>query len=287
MNSAYIYVLMAAALWTIATQFYSIIGRQISISRFNLYKSVLAFILFFLVTSIAKDSFPSCRIAGILTISGISGFAIADLFIFWGFAQMGAARTMMMASFTPLMIAIYSYFILDKTLPSSKLIGIVFLILCLLFLALEKGKKRNYSTLVPIMVFIGINFDALGVTLSKHSFMRDPELTSAMANSIRTLPAIIILLIINYFKKIPIRINTLSLKLKWQIVISILLGTFLALLIYLHAISLDGHPAVIAALGSISPFIAMIYENIRDKQIPSKYQLLAASSVICGLLFII
>lgn len=286
--SPFIAAFISSLFWAISTQVYSKMVNKLSVYRFNLYKSIIAIVCF----SLASYFMAGTLLAPIETIpwlllSGFLGFMLADLFIFYSFAKNGAARTLMLSAFAPSIIAVHSYFILGKTLPWGKVIGLIFLVTCLCFLGLERSKRGRFSIKVAILAFIGINIEAVGVVLSKKCFMMAPELSSMTVNFYRVIPAVIILPFIVRFKNIKIGIGDLSPKTKFSILGSSLLGTFLALYFYLYAISNYGHPSIIAGLGSLAPIYASIYEHWKDKKYPNRYFIGAIASMIVGVLFLI
>jgi drug/metabolite transporter (DMT)-like permease len=285
--SAYLAVFLSSFLWAIATQFYAKIVNKLTVFRFNFYKSVFALICFFIAAfAIGKLAPPAGTLSWLLW-SGFLGFALADLFIFYSFAKNGPARTLMLSAFEPSLIAIYSYFIIHQALPWNKAIGLLFLIMCLVFMAMERKKTGTLSLKVAVLALIGINLEALGVVFTKKAFLIAPEMSSMTANFYRVMPAIVFLGALNCFKGIKFGIGDLSVKMKASIVFSAFLGTFLALYFYLYALSSDLHPSIIAGLASLAPFYASIYEHWRDKKFPNKYFVLAFCSMVVGVFILI
>ena len=286
--SPFVAAFISSLFWAISTQVYSKMVNKLSVYRFNLYKSVIAIICF----STASYFMTGTLLAPIETIpwlllSGFLGFMLADLFIFYSFAKNGPARTLMLSAFAPSIIGIHSYFLLGKTLPLGKIIGLIFLVICLCFLGLERSRRGNFSIKVAILAFIGINIEAVGLVLSKKAFMMAPEMSFMTANFYRVIPAVVILPFLVYFKNIKIGIGDLSSKTKFSILSSSMLGTFLALYFYLYAVSHYGHPSIIAGLGSLAPIYASIYEHWKDKKYPNRYFIGAIVSMIAGVLFLI
>jgi drug/metabolite transporter (DMT)-like permease len=286
--NAYLAAFISSLLWSVATQFYARIVAKTSVFRFNFYKSVFAFTCFFIVSLLMGRLFASWEAIQWLLLSGFLGFAIADLFIFYSFAKNGPARTLIFSAFSPALIAIYSYSILQKTLPINKILGLSFLILCLIFMGLErKRRKGKLSLRIALLAIIGINLEALGVVFTKKAFIIDPAMSSMTANFYRVIPAVIILGLVNHFTKTRIWISDLSNKMRFSIVFSAFLGTFLALYLYLYAISKYAHPAIIAGLGSLAPLYASIYEHWRDKEMPNKYFIGAMLSMGVGVFLLL
>lgn len=286
--SPFVAAFISSLFWAISTQVYSKMVNKLSVYRFNLYKSIIAIVCF----STASYFMAGTLLAPVATIpwlllSGFLGFMLADLFIFYSFAKNGPARTLMLSAFAPSIIAIHAYFILGKTLPLGKVIGLIFLVVCLCFIGLERSRRGNVSVKVAILAFIGINIEAIGVVLTKKCFIMAPEMSAMTVNFYRVIPAVLILPFLVRFKNIKIGIGDLSTKTKLSILGSSLLGTFLALYFYLYAISHYGHPSIIAGLGSLAPIYASIYEHWRDKKYPNRYFIGAIVSMLIGVLFLI
>ncbi len=285
--SAYLAVFISSLLWAISTQIYAKMVQKLTVYRFNFYKSIIAFACFFIVCIFTGNFYFPKQAMPYLLLSGFLGFTLADLFIFYSFSKNGPARTMIFSSFSPSIIAIYSYFILGKTLPSQKVVGLFFLLLCLLFIALERKNRGNVSLRVALLAIIGINIEALGVVFTKKSFMVMPDLSPFTANLYRVGVAVIILGVVNSIKGVKFGIADLDFGTKGRVLSSTFLGTFLALYFYLYAISHYSHPSIIAGIGSLAPIYASIYEHCRDKKRPNRYFMGAIISMICGVLFLI
>jgi len=279
-------VICASLCWCTASQYFSYLGTRIAIKKLNLYKSIVSFLAFFVFALFQGKLFVSKEPLSYLLISGISGFAIGDIFIFYGFSQLGAARTLMITSFSPGILALFSYLFIGESLSLASIMGLVSLIFCLLFLGLDKDPEASSRSQFTIklggIVLLGVAFDAFGVMLSKKAFITDPELGSMTANTYRIFVAIIFLLIFHLVKREPVGISDIHPKDFKKLVGASLLGTFLALYLYLDAIS-RGNTATISAIGSLAPIYASIYEYGKARRLPSKWFLLSIISMLAGL----
>ncbi len=285
--SAYLAVFISSLLWAISTQIYAKMVQKLTVYRFNFYKSIIAFVCFFIACVFTGTLYVPWEAMPYLLLSGFLGFTLADLFIFYSFSKNGPARTMIFSSFSPSIIAVYSYFILGKTLPAQKVVGLFFLLLCLMFIALERRNRGNVSLRVAVLAIIGINIEALGVVFTKKSFMVMPDLSPFTANLYRVGVAVVILGVLNSIKGVKFGIKDLGWDIKGRVAISTFLGTFMALYFYLYAISHYNHPSIIAGIGSLAPIYASVYEHWRDKKRPNRYFVGAIASMICGVLFLI
>ena len=254
--SAYLAVFICCLLWAISTQFYANLVNRITLVRFNLYKSLIALVCFFVAAVSIGGLHAPIETLPWIFLSGLLGVGIADLLIFHSFAKMGPARTLMLWAFEPSLIAVYSYFILHKVLPLNKVVGLLFLIFCLIFMALEKKKAGELTIRIVIIAFIGINIEALSFVFSKKAFMIAPEMSSMTVNLYRAMPAVVFLVALNYFKGLKFGIADLSAKIRLGVLSSVFMGNFLAIYLYLYAISRISHPSIVAGLASLTPFYA-------------------------------
>jgi drug/metabolite transporter (DMT)-like permease len=282
----YLSVFIASIFWTTATQIYAEMGRKISIRRMNLYKSFVSFAFFALFCLFSTGFQVNQEALYYLLTSGLLGFAIGDLFIFYSFSQMGASRTLMLLSFSPSFIAIFSYFLYGVTLPIHKIFGLVFLVGCLFFLTKDKGAEIKFEIKTALIALLGISLDALGVVFTKQAFRLDSTLDSMTANFYRILVACVFLFFLNLIQKVKINPNDVPRDVLFGVSLASFLGTFLALYFYIYGV-FHGNEALAAALGSLCPVYASVYEYSKIKKRPSHYFILALISMVLGVALIL
>ncbi len=270
-------ILLASILWSVATQFYAWLGKQMNIRRLNFYKSVVSLFCFFALCFYQQQLIPPSGTTIYLLFSGLLGFALGDLCIFYSFSKMGAARTLMIASFVPAILAVQSYLFLGLSLHLSHAIGLALMISCIFFLSLDKLESVKFDRKIVVIAIFGFCLDAAGVILSKKAFMLAPELGPSLANMYRILVAVIFLGSLNLIQGVKFAVNDLSRRVIFYVILSSFLGTFLALLLWLNAIG-QGHPATLSALGGLAPVYGAIYEYAILRRHPSKAFIMALIS---------
>jgi drug/metabolite transporter (DMT)-like permease len=287
MDKAYFYVLCSSAFWVVATQFFAVIGNRMPIRRLGLLKAWVAFAFFFVTALFTSKLTYSFEVYWPLLLSGALGFGLGDLFLFYAIAKLGPAKTMLLNTFQPFLIALMGYVILGEKIPSQKLLGILLLVLCIFFLSRDKevGSFKFTKKLVFIAL-IGITLDGMGLILSKMSFERSTELDTVSANAIRIFAALVFLNIYGVFKKQPLGIQGIDKRDLKILTFSTLLGNCMGLLLFMHAISL-GNPAIISALGGTSPVLASIYEHAKARVYPSAWFILSLLSMGGGIYLIL
>lgn len=284
---AYLATLVSSMMWGLWSHGYASMINKLGVSRFNLYRCIIVFVCFLISSVIIGQVFVSREAILWLVLSGSLVYFLSDLITHHALAKSGPSRILILSAFVPSMVAIYSYFLLNKTLPTDKLIGLIFLLLCLFFLALEKKRYGSGSIWIFIIAIFGLNIEALGVVFIKKAFIVAPSMDLMSANLYRVVPAIILLLIYNYFRGIPIGIKGLSTKTKTTVLSAVFFAGFVGLYLYLYAISRCDNPAVIAALANTAPIFSSIYEHWRSKKLPNRYFIASILSMIAGLILII
>jgi len=225
--------------------------------------------------------------AGILG-SGIIGLFLGDWFLFQAFANLGATRTLVIYSFQPFLIALYGVLFLNQSLSQLQFLAILCMIGCVFTFLLERNKEvghwdlRNFS-----FAFLGIFFDALGVVLSRQAYEQFPEMGSFQANGLRAVGAVVAFILFRPFsmKFIYRDLISLSSRLRFQVIGASLLGTFLSLSFYLHALK-TAHVASLTAISITGPLWVSLIEHVRGRKWPSKYLWVAFGFFLTGFLFL-
>ncbi len=281
----YLSILLSTILWSVASMLYATLGRNIGVRRLNFFKASFS-LLFFFVATLIWGSFDWPReVIFLLLVSGFAGFALGDLFIFYGFSKMGAGRALMLTAFAPLFVVLWSWLLYDTAVEPRVFIGILALIACLFFLSLEKLKSFEIRPKVFLAVIFGILLEALGVVMSKQAFELAPTLDSFSANFFRISISLVFLTVFLKFKNVSLNPGDITRRDLKLTILSAFLGTFLALYFYLHALS-QGSAPVISALSNLSPIYASIFDHILEKRMPTKWFLCAIASMFCGLYFV-
>ena len=197
---------------------------------------------------------------------------------------MGAARTLILFGFQPFFIGVAAHFLFGQEFGGPRLLAIFFFLGCLFTFSLEKFREAGHWEIRGLVAaLIGVIFDNVGVILSRWSFEQAPDMNSFQANLLRCSGAVIF-----YF--VLARVVAVELKAGWQKLnprgrklafISVCLGTYLSLFLYLLALKI-GHLASISALGVTGPIVTSAMECIYYRKPPSKYLLTALVLFIIG-----
>jgi drug/metabolite transporter (DMT)-like permease len=187
---------------------------------------------------------------------------------------------MIVYRFQPLYLAAMAYLFLGQTLSGQQLFAVGLLIACVLILSHEGKRQLGRWDLAGVgIAFTGMILDGTGVLLSRIGFENAPSLTAAQANIIRCGGALFgfwVISLLHRPKGLALKETFVSLEPRYQFlaVASSVLGTFLGLFLWLKALS-TGNVAQVAAMGGLSPVIAVAIESFLTRKWPGPHALAA------------
>ncbi|MDM7914831.1 MAG: EamA family transporter [Candidatus Eisenbacteria bacterium] len=254
--------LAAAALWAGTSILWT---RQMAVSwpqAMNLFKTALCFPLFLLVLLLFG---PRPALAGvgagsfaILFVSGVAGMSLGDSAYFAALGRIGATRTMLIQTLTPLFAAALSA-AFGQPLPGRlAAVGVAFVVAGLALVL----RERPHGTIVRGKVISGLAFallaafcQALGIVLTKLGL---EEADVLQASTIRIFAGVLGVLLFSLLRgrlaaTVSHAIRPPSLR---RILPAALLGSFVGFFLFQVAVRY-ADPAITAALTGTSPlFVA-------------------------------
>jgi len=257
----------------------------------NAFKATIALMAFAVAMIFTSDWSRLPQIDSFLFffLSGFIGLNVGDFFLLKAFQRIGSARTLIIFSFQPLLMASFAYLVFGQALGFQRLIAVFILIACVLVVSYERYRQDGrWEIWGPIFAFTGVLLDCCGVLMTRQGFELDPQVTVIEANFYRCLGAglgfWILAQFVSFkftrrFKRFPIRIKTLVLAASFG-------GTFIALWLYLSAIEV-GHLAKVTAIVGAGPLFTAALESLVNKRWPSRYLWLALVLFGCGFLLLI
>ncbi|MFT9494093.1 DMT family transporter [Anaerosolibacter sp.] len=169
---------ITAVCWTITAVAFEKAGRRIGSLSVNIIRLVMAFVLIGLYTTFSRGMFlplDATREAWIwLTLSGMVGFVIGDLFLFQAYVEIGSRISMLIMATVPPITALAGFILMGETLTLVDLLGMFITIGGIALVVLVRGsteeKKVELSHPVKGLVyaFIGALGQAFGLILSKY-----------------------------------------------------------------------------------------------------------------------
>jgi len=168
--------LSAALCWTITAVAFESAGKKVGSISVNLIRLVFAFILISIFNFFSRgmllplDASNSAWLW--LTISGIIGFVIGDLFLFQAYVEVGARISMLIMSTVPPITAITGFILMGEKITPLGLAGMLITIGGIAIVVLTKNpddKKVRLSHPIKglIFAFIGALGQAFGLVFSK------------------------------------------------------------------------------------------------------------------------
>lgn len=221
---------------------------------------------------------------GALALSGLVGLNIADLFLLTAFTKLGAARTLILFGFQPLIVGVGAYYLFDQPLEGERFIAIIFLIACLFTFSLERFRREKRWEIAGLaFALIGVSLDSLGILLTRSAFQASPAVNAIEGNFWRALGAVAGFAVMSRFRPIPLISGFMQWPVRTRAIIALaaFAGTFLSLSLYLTAVRI-GHLASLAGIAITGPMFATFLESVIHKKWPSKYLLVALGFFLAG-----
>jgi len=166
-----------AVVWTIGALFFEQGVKRIGALSVNFFKVVFAFVLLTITAAFLRGMpLPfdaSLRNVIFLSLSGIVGFVVTDMFLFTAYGAIGPRITMLIMALSPPVTAGIAYFFFDERLGSMGALGMSLVIIgiCMTVFGrqnsvsiskIDKVNKRGY-----IFAFIASIGQSIGMILTK------------------------------------------------------------------------------------------------------------------------
>jgi drug/metabolite transporter (DMT)-like permease len=269
---------------------YAELSSRVSVLWMNCFKCTIAFLLLIVTLPLMGGwHTPEPIVLAEFMISGLIGLNIADLFLLKAFTKLGAARTLMLYGFQPIITGIGAHILFNQELNPTKFIAVFFMIACLFTMSLENYRThRNWAIGGLLLALAGVTLDACGVLITRTAFETTHSLTPVESHFYRCLGALVGFSVMAVFKPLPL----ISGFTRWNgrtralILAACFGGTYLSLLLYLNAVKL-GHLASLAGITITGPMFATTLECIVKRKPPSRYLLTAFGFFAVGFYILI
>lgn len=276
--------------FAIGSQIFTHYSRAVNPAWMNAVKAIVALVCFIIINSFFIDlvETPALTI-GVLLISGFIGLGIGDIFILRSFVELGPGRTLMLFSFQPLILGVFSYFLFDQGIDTRRFWAILFFMICVFLFSFESFQRSRRWQFIPLcMAFAGIFLDSMGVLMSRWSFNSVEGLNSLQGNLYRTSGAVLFYMLFGLTGKFKLigHWKERSIKDKTLLIIGSFLGTFLSLSLYLQAVRF-GHLATISGLSITGVLFSSFFECLIAKKWPSRYFMTAFVAFVIGMKFLL
>ena len=280
----YVLALTANLFFSSASLIFSIYARRFSPIWMNQTKVSIAFVCF-LIAALFTGFVPvSITAVALLLLSGLIGLCIGDMLLFKAFATLGAARSLVLFSFQPLILGLYGWFFLQQGFSGNQLGAVGCMMACLFVFLLERNHQTGQWDLRSFMwAFAGIVLDAIGVMLTRTAYELTPEMGAMQVNVIRCIGALIGFIMISARSFGPILTDFKAMKPReiYLLVVACICGTFISLALYLTALK-HAHVASLTAVAITGPVWVSILECLWERKLPNRYLTVAFLFFLAG-----
>lgn len=285
MESVYFYALLANLCFASSTLIFTDFISKTSIPWVNQFKVTVSAVCCLVTVSIFFTWYlPSTESIAWFVLGGFLGLTCADYFMLSAFNLIGPARTLLLYGFTPLIVGVYSYFLFDQSIDTTKLFAIIFLLGCLLTFTYEKFRQSGrWEIRGFLFALIFVCVDATALVITRLAFDQAPGIHPIEGHFYRSMGSVFGFWIFSLFRPInfiPIFKN-LSSRNKGIIFIGSFFGTFLSLAFYYKAVQV-GHLATITSISVTTPFFASLFECLWYRKLPSRFLILAFLQFLIG-----
>lgn len=280
----YALALTANLFFSSASLMFSVYARRFSPVWMNQTKVTIAFVCFViaaLFTGLVPMSFTSIML---LLLSGVIGLCVGDMLLFKAFTTLGAARSLVLFSFQPLILGVYGWFFLQQGFSGGQLGAVGCMMACLFVFLLERNHHTGQWDIRSFLwAFAGIVLDAVGVMLTRSAYELTPEMGAMQVNVIRCVGALAGFLIMSPTSYGPIirDFSVMKGKERFLIAVACICGTFISLALYLTALK-HAHVASLTAVAITGPVWVSILECLWERKLPNRYLTVAFLFFIAG-----
>lgn len=168
--------LITALFWTITATAFEMAGKKVGSLSVNFIRLMIGFILISIFTYFTRgmllplDASTDAWIW--LSISGVIGFFIGDLFLFQAYVEIGSRISMLIMALSPPITALLGYIIMGEMISITNMIGMAITIsgIALVVLVRKSDSRRfefSHSIKGIIFAFVGAIGQSLGLIFSK------------------------------------------------------------------------------------------------------------------------
>lgn len=275
----------ATLIFATASLVYAEYSKRVSVLWMNCFKACVCLGALTITVPIMGGWNPiSAFSLGALALSGLVGLNIADLFLLTAFTKLGAARTLILFGFQPLIVGVGAFFLFGQPIEGERFVAIIFLIGCLFTFSLERFRQeKRWEVAGLVFALVGVMLDSAGILLTRSAFEASPGVNAIEGNFWRSLGAVLGFALMSRVRPIPLidGLTRWPVKTRAIIILAAFAGTFLSLSLYLTAVRI-GHLASLAGIAITGPMFATFLESIVHKRWPSKYLLVALGFFLAG-----
>lgn len=171
-----IYSLVTAICWAVTAITFELAGKKIGSLSVNYIRLIIGFVLVSIITTFTRGMVlpldATLHTWTWLSISGLVGFVIGDLFLFQSFLEVGSRIAMLIMALVPPITALLGFITMREMITFTDFLGMVVTIfgICVVVLVRNpEGKSFKFTRSIKGIsyAFIGALGQSLGLVLSK------------------------------------------------------------------------------------------------------------------------
>ncbi len=275
----------AALSWTVNSLLIERLGRGLSPWAMNLMTKSGGLVAVSLLSLILNGTLIPLATGNqwlLLLLSGFVGFSIGDVFLYKGFQELGARRTMLVFSANPIITAVFGWILFGEGVEPLQIAGIILAVFGIMLVIrgdvpAENQKTRGKAILYAVFAALG---QAGGVLLSKAGLADVDAVTGAQIRLIGGAAGMALLL--SVFRKwgsVPVMARSAQ---GWRMVgTNVVLGTLIGMVLSLYAIK-NTQVAVASILTSLTPVMILPISAIFLREKVSLYEAAGAGVTVLG-----
>lgn len=260
-------VLTAACFATVSTV-WSYVGKRIgsnSVTHIRLWLSVPPIIIVhYLFTGYLFPHFIDSTALILFLVSGVFGFAVADLFIFRSLILIGVRETLVILTLSPIFGALISWFALEETLTYLQILGIMVTVGGVMWVIREEDQNRRKENKVEKLgipfALAGALAQALANILSKGGLMLDVHPISG--TYLRIMAGLLSVALFSAFRRSFIEDIRKMRHVKFTALLfaAAMIGPIAGVIISLYALTM-APVGIVTALIQVSPILLLPFDH--------------------------
>jgi drug/metabolite transporter (DMT)-like permease len=234
----------------------------------------------------ATDASPSTWLW--LSLSGVVGFVIGDVFLFEAYVRIGTRITLLLMSLSPVLTGVLSYFIFGEVLEPRAVVGIALTLAGIAVVIMTRGEKRNlklrvnsYGVFCGLMGAVG---HSVGLILSKQGMGDYDPFAATQVRIIASIAGFILFFLVgNHWQKLRVLLNDgQSMRMT---AVGALFGPVLGVGFSLLAIQ-NAPAAIAAAIMSIMPVLIIPVNWLAFREKIKWFEVLGALVTVVGVILL-
>ncbi len=163
--------------WSMSATFFELSGKRVGSLTVNFIRLITGFLFVSIFTFFTRGNLlpvdATARHWIFLSISGLIGFFIGDLFLFQSYLEVGSRISMLIMATSPPITALMGYLVFGETLSIISLLGMTITLIGIALVILGKSPEEKkiqvkYSLKGLTYAFLGSLGQAVGLMFSKY-----------------------------------------------------------------------------------------------------------------------